>query len=166
VGQAECLSQLDRFGTGRVPVPDGQVWYKHMVQARCLYQTCPTGTGKGKKRPFPCPRDRSYTHAGGLSLSEGQALYPRWRHVPVLGQALHPRWSMSPSNKDFFGAASFPGTERICGNPSLFAGIAMIFLVIPRRMSASHDVVSLHEVNADDREQTRLHTSTTEHLQH
>jgi hypothetical protein len=28
-------------------------------------------------------------------------------------------------------AASFPGTERICGNPSLFAGISMIFSVIP-----------------------------------
>jgi len=29
------------------------------------------------------------------------------------------------------GAASFPGTKRICGNPSLFAGIVMIFSVIP-----------------------------------
>jgi len=52
-------------GTGRVPVPVGQVLYRHMVQARYLYQTCPTGTGKGQKRPVPCPRDRSYTHTGG-----------------------------------------------------------------------------------------------------
>jgi len=28
-------------------------------------------------------------------------------------------------------AASFPGTKRICGNPSLFTGISMIFSVIP-----------------------------------
>ena len=55
LGQAECLSQWDRFGTG-----------------------------KGQKRPVPCPMDRSHTHAGGLSLSQGQALYPRWRPVPVL----------------------------------------------------------------------------------
>jgi len=27
--------------------------------------------------------------------------------------------------------ATFPGTKRICGNPSLFAGISMIFSVIP-----------------------------------
>ena len=34
-----------------------------------------------------------------------------------------------------------------------------------REMSASHDVMSLREVNADGREQTRLYTSTTEHVQ-
>jgi len=28
-------------------------------------------------------------------------------------------------------ATSFPGTKQICGNPSIFAGIAMIFSVIP-----------------------------------
>jgi len=32
-------------------------------------------------------------------------------------------------------AASFPGTERICGNPSFFAGISMIFSVIPENPS-------------------------------
>jgi len=31
----------------------------------------------------------------------------------------------------FCFAASFPGTKRICGNPSQFAGITLIFLVIP-----------------------------------
>jgi len=41
-----------------------------MVQARCLYQTCPTGTGNGQKRPVSCPGDRSYTPTGGLSLSQ------------------------------------------------------------------------------------------------
>jgi len=49
------------------------MWCRHMVQARCLYQICPTGTGKGQQRPVPCPRDRSHTHAGGMS--QGQACF-------------------------------------------------------------------------------------------
>ena len=69
------------------------MWYSHMVL--CLYETCPTGTGKVQKRPVPCPKDRSYTHAGGLSLSQGQALYPRWS---LSQSALYPRWSLSQSN--------------------------------------------------------------------
>jgi len=32
-------------------------------------QLVPTGTGKGQKRPLLVPWDKSYTHAGGLSLS-------------------------------------------------------------------------------------------------
>ena len=39
------------------------------LEGWCLYQTCPTGTRKGQKRPFLVPWDKSYTHAGGLSLS-------------------------------------------------------------------------------------------------
>ena len=31
------------------------MWYRHMVQSRCLYQTCPTGTGKGQKVTCPSP---------------------------------------------------------------------------------------------------------------
>jgi len=34
-----------------------------------------------------------------------------------------------------------------------------------REMSASHDVVSLRELNADGREQIRLYISTIEHVQ-
>ena len=33
-------------------------------------QLVPTGTGKGQKRPLLVPWDKSYTHAGGLSLSQ------------------------------------------------------------------------------------------------
>jgi len=67
VVQAECLYHMVCY--------DMQT-----VQARCLYQTCPTGARKHQKRSVPCPRDRSlaYTHAEGLSLSQGQTLYPRW----------------------------------------------------------------------------------------
>jgi len=32
-------------------------------------------------------------------------------------------------------AANFPGTKQICRDPSLFAGISMIFWVIPRNLS-------------------------------
>jgi len=32
-------------------------------------------------------------------------------------------------------AASFPGTKRCSGNPSIFAGIPMIFLVVLRNQS-------------------------------
>ena len=78
---------LCKGGKGRVPVLVRQVWYRqstcttwyrHMVQTRCLYQTCPNGTGKGQETTVHCPKDRSYTHAGGLSLSQGQTLHPRW----------------------------------------------------------------------------------------
>ena len=84
MGRAECLSEWDRFGTGKVSVLVGQVWYRHIVRARCLYQPVPLGQGKVKRdlslsqgqviypRWCPCPRDRSYTHAGGLSLSQGR----------------------------------------------------------------------------------------------
>jgi len=34
-----------------------------------------------------------------------------------------------------------------------------------REMSASHDIVSLCEMNADGREQMRLYASTIEHVQ-
>jgi len=46
VASTTCLS-----GTGRL----GQVVLVPVGQARCLYQTCPTGTGKGQKRPVPVP---------------------------------------------------------------------------------------------------------------
>ena len=31
------------------------MWYRYMVQSRCLYQTCPTGTGKSQKVTCPSP---------------------------------------------------------------------------------------------------------------
>ena len=52
-------------GTNRL----GQVVLVPVGQAGCLYQTCPTGTRKRQKRPLLVPWDKSYTHAGGLSLS-------------------------------------------------------------------------------------------------
>jgi len=77
-GQALCLSQWDKHslsqlgqangtsttcpsGTGRL----GQAVLVPVGQA----QLVPTGTGKGQKRPLPVPWDKSYTHAGGLTLS-------------------------------------------------------------------------------------------------
>jgi len=61
MGQATGTSTTCPSGTGRlgqaVLVPVGQV------------QLVPTGTEKGQKRPVLFPWDKSYTHAGGLSLS-------------------------------------------------------------------------------------------------
>jgi len=62
LGQATRTSTTCPSGTGTL----GQAVLVPVGQARCLYQTCPTGTGKGQKRPV----DRSYTHAGFLSLSQ------------------------------------------------------------------------------------------------
>jgi len=51
------LSQWDRQIGTSCACPVGQA------------QLVPTGTGKGQKRPLFVPWDKSYTHAGGLSLS-------------------------------------------------------------------------------------------------
>jgi len=63
--QATGTSTTCPSGTSRL----GQVVLFPVGQAGCLYQTCPTGTRKGQKRPFLVPWDMSYTHAGGLCLS-------------------------------------------------------------------------------------------------
>ena len=47
----------------------GQVVLVQVGQEDYLNQTCPTGTRKGQKRPLLVPWDKSYTHAGDLSLS-------------------------------------------------------------------------------------------------
>jgi len=64
LGQATGTSTTCPSGTSRL----GQVVLVPVGQAGCLYQTCPTGTRKGQKRPLLVPWDKSYTHAGGLSL--------------------------------------------------------------------------------------------------
>jgi len=65
LGQATGTSTTCPSGTSRL----GQVVLVPVGQAGCLYQTCPTGTRKGQKSSLLVPRDKSYTHAGGLSLS-------------------------------------------------------------------------------------------------
>jgi len=64
-GQATGTSTTCPSGTNRF----GQVALVPVGQAGCLYQTCLTGTRKRQKRPLLVPWDKSYTHAGGLSLS-------------------------------------------------------------------------------------------------
>ena len=61
LGQATGTSTTCPSGTGRL----GQAVLVPVGQA----QVVPTGTGKGQKRPLLVPWDKSYTHAGGLSLS-------------------------------------------------------------------------------------------------
>jgi len=65
LGQITGTSTTCPSGTSRL----GQV----VLVPSCLYQTCPTGTRKGQKRPLLVPSlvrwDKSYTHAAGLSLS-------------------------------------------------------------------------------------------------
>ena len=65
LGQATGTCTTFPSGTSRL----GQVVLVPVEQAGCLYQTCPTGTRKGQKRPLLVPWGKSYTHAGGLSLS-------------------------------------------------------------------------------------------------
>jgi len=57
-------------GTGRVTVPVGQVVLVPVGQARCLYQKQPHLDRERSKETCSCPMDRSYTHTGGLSLSQ------------------------------------------------------------------------------------------------
>jgi len=68
LGQTTGTSTACPSGTSRL----GQVVLVPVGQAGCLYQTCPTGTMKGQKRPLLVPWDKSYTHAGGLSLSRDE----------------------------------------------------------------------------------------------
>ena len=73
-----CLYQTCPIGTSKweeQPVPVGQAdWHRLCLsqwdrQAACT-KPVPLGlTRKGQKRPPLVPRDKSYTHAGGLSLS-------------------------------------------------------------------------------------------------
>jgi len=65
LGQATGTRTTCPSGTSRL----GQVVLVPAGQAGCLNQTCPTGTRKCQKRPLLVPWDKSYTHAGGLSLS-------------------------------------------------------------------------------------------------
>jgi len=65
LGQATGTSTTCPSGTSRL----GQVVLFPVRQAGWLYQTCPTWTRTGQKRPLQVPWDKSYTHAGGLSLS-------------------------------------------------------------------------------------------------
>jgi len=65
MGQANGTSTTYPCGTSRL----GQVVLVPVGQAGCLHQACPTETRKGQKRPFLVPWDKSYDHAGGLSLS-------------------------------------------------------------------------------------------------
>jgi len=65
LGQGTGTSTTCPSGTSRL----GQVVLVPVGQAGCLYQTCPTETRKGQKRPLLVLWDKSYTHAGGLSLS-------------------------------------------------------------------------------------------------
>ena len=66
------LSHWDKPLGQAQPVPVGQAdWDKHSLSQM----------GKGQKRPLLVPWDKSYTHAGGLSLSRDKlysSLYPRW----------------------------------------------------------------------------------------
>jgi len=82
VGQTECLSQWDRFGTG--------TWYRHAACTKPVPE-------KGQKRPFPCPMDRSYTHAGGCACPRDR-LYTHAGGLSLSRDALYPRWSLSQSN--------------------------------------------------------------------
>jgi len=65
LGQATGTITTCPSGTSRL----GQVVLVPVGQSGCLYQTCPTRTRKGQRRPLLVPWDRSYTHAEGLSLS-------------------------------------------------------------------------------------------------
>ena len=76
--EAWCLYQTCPTGTSNWDTHNllsetsrlGQVVLVPVGQAGCLYQTCPTGTRKGEKKPLLVPWDKSYPHAGGLSLSQ------------------------------------------------------------------------------------------------
>jgi len=124
LGQATGTSTTCPSGTSRL----GQVVLVPVGQAGCLYQTCPTGTRKGQKRPLLVPRDKSYTHAGGLSLSRDK-LYTHDGACP------------SSTCPNLFHKVGLQGRGKLISYFQLAVLISRILLLSPHTKSINLDTM-------------------------
>jgi len=120
------LSHWEKPLSQAQPVPVGQVDWDRLCLSQwdrlCLSQTCPTGTGKGQKRPVLVPwTSHIPTLEARPLLVAGQALWPQWnlfqsnlsQLVPQSGttRPWKSRRSSFPSLNNEFATLSFGGTE-------------------------------------------------------